>query len=66
MKDLKLTEIVKKFRFEGVWHKLESKGAFQGQSVTGYLGLILVFVWGGALRGGGGGGLIVIFRGFFG
>ena len=54
MKDLKLTEIVKKFRFEGVWHKLESKGDFQGQSVTGYLGLILVFVWGGALRGGGG------------
>ena len=35
------------------------------QSVAGYLGLALVFGWGGAPRGGGG-GLIAIFRGFFG
>ena len=50
--------------FEGVWCELKAKKCFQRQSFTGYSGLALVFVWGGALRVGGG-GFISIFRGFF-
>ena len=47
MKGLGVTRIVKEIGFEGVWGGLESERGFQGRSVAGYLGLALVFVWGG-------------------
>ena len=43
MKVLKVTKIVKKIKFEGVWDKLESKKGLQRQSVTKYLRLTLKF-----------------------
>ena len=46
MKGLGVAIIVKGIGFEGVWGELESEGGFRGQSVTGCLGLTLVFVWG--------------------
>ena len=51
MKGLRVTKIVKKLNFEGVWGKLESERGFQGhrKSVAGYLGLALAFVWNGAV-----------------
>ena len=51
MKSLGVTKIVKEIEFEGVWCELKAKKCFQRQSFTGYSGLTLVFVWGGALRG---------------
>ena len=51
MKGLRATKNVKAIRFEGVWDKLESARGFQGQQLTGYFRLALVFVWGGTGRG---------------
>ena len=44
MKGIRVTKIVKEIKFEGVLGELESKTAFQRQSVTKYLRLTLVFV----------------------
>ena len=47
MKGLGVARIVEGIGFEGVWGGLESEWGFQERSVAGYLGLALVFVWGG-------------------
>ena len=39
-KGLRITNIVKGIKFEGVWAELESKEGFQRQSVTKYLRLL--------------------------
>ena len=44
MKDLRVTEIDKEIKFEGVWTELEAKNCSQKQSFTKYLRLILVFM----------------------
>ena len=61
MKGVRVTKFVKGVRFECVW--VGWNRGVGGQSVSGYLGLVLVFVWGGALREGG--GLNRFFGGFF-
>ena len=60
MKGLRVTKIINKIKFEGVWGELESKRGFQGQSTKGYFRLALVFLWSKALRK----DLIAIFRDF--
>ena len=50
MKGLRVTKIVKKIKFEGVWSELESKRGFKRQSFTKYLRLTLVFIGISALR----------------
>ena len=52
MNRIRLTEIAKEIEFKGVWADLEAKGGFQGQPVTRYFRLALVFMRGSALRGG--------------
>ena len=61
MKGVRVTKFVKGVRFECVW--VGWNRGVGGQSVSGYLGLVLVFVWGDALREGG--GLNRFFGGFF-
>ena len=43
VKGLRVTKIVKKIKFVGVWGELESNNGFQRQSFTKYLRL--AFVW---------------------
>ena len=50
MKDLRVTEIVKEIKFEGVWGGLETQKCFQRQSFTKYLRLTLVSMSNSALR----------------
>ena len=52
MKGFKVAKIVRGIKFEGFWGRLESGQCFRGRPFAGYLGLAVVFVWGGALRGG--------------
>ena len=42
MKGLRVIDIFKEIKFEGVWGELESKKCFQRQSFTKYLTLTLV------------------------
>ena len=51
MNRIRLIEIAKEIEFKGVWADLEAGAGFQGQPVTGYFRLALVFMRGGALRG---------------
>ena len=44
MKDLRLTRMVKKIKFEGVWDELEAKEYFQRQSSAKYLRPTLDFM----------------------
>ena len=50
MKDLRVTEIVKEIKFEGVWDELETQKCFQRQSFTKYVRLTLVSMSNSALR----------------
>ena len=50
VKDLKVTKIVKNFKFENVWGQLEAKNCFQRQAFTKYLKVTLVFMRNSALR----------------
>ena len=45
MKDLGVTKIVKKIKFEKTWSELETKSCFQSQLFTKYLRQFLVFMW---------------------
>ena len=65
MKGVKVTKNIKEMKFEGVWGEIESKGAFQRQWLTGYLGLTPVLVWGCARRGGWGHWFSASIRGAF-
>ena len=47
---LELPKLSKQIGFEGHLGELESRGGFQGQSVTRYLRLALVFAWVSVLR----------------
>ena len=44
MKDVRITKIVKKMKFDGVLGELEAQTRFQRQSFTRYLRLNLVFM----------------------
>ena len=48
MEGLRVTKIIKKIKFEGVWGKLEAKKCFQRQPFTKYLRLTLVSMWNSA------------------
>ena len=50
MKGFSVTKIVKEIKFEGIWGDLEFKKGFQGQSVTKYMRLTLVFMLNSSLR----------------
>ena len=45
---LKVTKIIKRFKFEGVWGKVETKSCFDRQSQTKYLKQSLNFMWNSA------------------
>ena len=45
VKVLRVTKVVKKIKFEGIWGELEAKKGFQRQSFTQYLRLTLLFMW---------------------
>ena len=60
VKGLGVAKVAGAIGFEGMWGGLAPQGCFEGQWLTGYLGLVLVFVWGGARRG----GLISVFQEF--
>ena len=45
-------KVLKKLSFKGCGASYSQRGGFQGESVTGYLGLPLVFASDGTLRGG--------------
>ena len=50
MKGLRITKIINKVKFQGVWGELEAKNSFQRQSFTKCLRQTLVFMWNSKIR----------------
>ena len=51
MNGLRVNKIIKGIKFERVLGELKANNIFQGESLTGYFRLALVFIWGGTLQG---------------